>query len=83
MTTIIAEPPTSTGSQIVAMLAALAADRQTEPGSHHLATALRGALRLARPDLPLAQIHEQADELVEQARRDQMAAEHGETAVTR
>jgi hypothetical protein len=79
VTTIIAEPLTSTGNQIVAMLAELAADRQTEPGSHHLANALRSALRLTRPDLPLTQVHDEADRLIEQAHRDQMAAEYGET----
>lgn len=83
MTTIIAEQPVGTAGQIVAMLAELAADRALEPGGPHLANALRGALRLTRPDLPLTQVHDEADRLIEQARRDQMAAEHGETAVAR
>lgn len=82
MTTILAEP---TAHEIVSMLADLAADRQIEPGSNLLATALRGALRLTCPELPLDELHDEADRLIEQARRDQQAAEHGETpaAVTR
>lgn len=76
MTTILAEP---TAHEITSMLAELAADRQLEPGGQLLATALRGALRLARPDLPLAEVRDEADRLIEQARRDQQAAEYGET----
>lgn len=69
----------SVGDQITSMLAELAADRQTEPGGQLLAVALRGALRLTCPDLPLTQVHDAADRLIEQARRDQQAAEYGET----
>lgn len=74
------EQPASTADQVVDMLAELAADRQMEPGAHLLATALRGALRLARPGMPLDEVRDEADHLMQQARRDQQAAEYGQTA---
>jgi hypothetical protein len=65
--------------QIVTALAGLVADLSPQPGGHLLEAALRTAVRIARPDVPARQVETVADDLVEQARRELMAAEYGQT----
>ncbi|WP_219466919.1 hypothetical protein [Nonomuraea rhizosphaerae] len=76
MTTIVSDP--THADRVVYAVAALAADYQMAQGGDLLARAVRAALLVARVDLPLDQVAAEADRLIEQARCEQMADEHGE-----
>lgn len=64
--------------RVAAAVAAYAADRLMLPGGDLLVGAVREALLVARLDLPFSEIPAEADRLIEAARREQQAIEHGE-----